>query len=270
MINSVNEFYMQRNDTEMKIAVVTGASSGVGAEFVIQLAKKQSFDEIWLIARRKERLVALGERIDTPVRAIALDLLESSSFDALRELLEQEQPLVDTLVNASGFGYFKAFCDWPLEKWLKVIDLNDKALVAMCGIVLPYMQQGSKIYNIVSSSAFQPVPYMAVYGASKAFALSYSRALGAELRERKIRVLAACPHYMKTEFFDTAVKDDTIVHYSFYQEPSKVVAKAIRDMERGRDVSTQGFMLKAQTFLIKHLPHKMVMRTWCRQQKKPW
>ncbi|MBE6938219.1 MAG: SDR family NAD(P)-dependent oxidoreductase [Ruminococcaceae bacterium] len=253
----------------MKIAIITGASSGMGREFVLELDKSESFDELWVIARRKERLEALSGLTRARVRPICLDLTDMNSITELEALLKAEKPNVAVLVNAAGFGYFKAFTELPLADQLKMIDLNDKALIAVTYATLPFMEKGSRIYNLGSLSSFQPVPYINVYGASKAFVLSYSRALNVELRPRGIRVMAVCPGWVKTEFFDTAVSDDTITYYNRYYEANEVVLRALKDMRRGRDVSVCGFPIRAQVLGVKLLPHKLVMRIWCGQQKKP-
>lgn len=254
----------------MRIAVITGASSGIGWEFVKGIAGSEQLDEIWVIARRRERLEQVAETVDIKVRVLALDLTEQSSLDVYQELLEAERPEIGVLVNNSGFGVFGAFAERSLEQQLKIVDLNDKALVAMTYLSLPYMREGGSVYNVASSSAFQPVPYQAVYGASKAFVMSFSRALNMELKPRRIRVMAICPHWCKTEFFNTAVTDDTIVYYNFFNTPEEVVSTAIRNMKRGRDVSLAGLKIKLQRLEVKLLPHWLVMRIWCMQQKKPF
>ena len=253
----------------MKIAIITGASSGMGREFVLQLDAQQEFDEIWVIARRKDRLEALAGEVRAKIRPIALDLTEASSLDAYRSLLEEVKPQVSVLVNAGGFGKFGAFADMPLDQMMNMIDLNDKALTAISYLTLPYLSAGSVVYQLGSLSSFQPVPYIGVYGATKAYVLSLSRALNMEWKPRGIRVMAVCPFWVKTEFFNRAVTDDTIVYYARYYEAKNVVAQALRDMKRGKDVSIHGKYAQAQVFATKLLPHKMVMKIWCRQQKKP-
>ncbi len=250
------------------IAIITGASSGFGREFVYQIASKyESIDEIWVIARRKERLEELRNQVNINIVPMALDLTKDESFDIINNKLEEEKPNVKVLVNASGFGYFKAFMDRPLNDWMRLIDLNDKALVKLNYLSIPYMQSGAHIYNIASTSAFQPVPYINVYAASKAFVLSFSRGLNVELKEKGIQVIAVCPHWTKTEFFDTAVLDDTIKYYNTYNTPSQVVSAAINNMKKGKDISLVGAKVKNQIFLVKHFSHKFVMKTWCNQQK---
>ncbi len=254
----------------MKIAVITGASSGMGREFVRQFDRKETFDEIWVIARRAERLEALRGEVRAPLRPLPMDLTEDDSLDRFRSLLSEEKPEIALLVNASGFGIFRAFAEAPLETQLSMIDLNDKALVAMTYLALPYMVSGSRIVNMGSLSAFQPVPYINVYGASKAFVLSFSRALGAELKPRGIRVMAVCPGWVRTEFFDTAVTDPKVItYYNRFYETEEVVRRAMKDLRRGKDVSVCGLPIRGQVLLVKLLPHRLVMNIWCRQQKKP-
>lgn len=253
----------------MKIAVITGASSGMGREFAIKLERSQNFDEIWVIARRKERLESLQNEMKTPVRAISADLSEQGSVDEYTALLKEHDPEVAVLVNASGYGKFGAFRDLALDEQLGMIDLNDKALVAMTYVTLPYMRPGSEIYEVDSLSAFQPVPYIGVYGATKAFVLSFSRALNAELKNDGIRVMAVCPGWVKTEFFDRAVVDDSVIkYYNKFFTSEQVVKRALSDMKKGRDVSVCGFSVRAQVLLTKLLPHRLVMKIWLRQQGK--
>ena len=156
----------------MKIAIVTGASSGMGREFVLQLSQYVTVDEIWVIARRTGALESLKAEVSVPVRPIGLDLCADESFAAFAALLEKEQPDVKLLVNAAGFGKFGTAVNIPVEEDCRMIDLNCKALVRMTRIVLPYMHSGSHILQLDSLSAFQPVPYITTYGATKAFVLS--------------------------------------------------------------------------------------------------
>lgn len=253
-----------------KIAVITGASSGIGKSFARKLDAAEQFDEIWLIARRADKLEEVGEGLRAPVRIIPLDLLDENSFERYREMLDAEQPEVAVLVAAAGFGRFGAFTEMPLEPQLRMIDLNSKALVAVTYHTLPFMKKGGRVYEIDSLSSFQPVPYINVYGATKSFVLSFSRALNVELVERGIRVMAVSPGWVKTEFFDHAVKDDTICYYNKFFEADEVVLRALRDMKKGKDVSVCGFSVRAQVFFTKLLPHRLVMRIWCKQQKKPF
>jgi len=257
----------------MKLAVVTGASSGMGREFAKRIAKEEQIDEMWLIARRLDRLNELGEELskeypNITFRPISLDLSLTESVKLYGMLLEKAAPDLTVLVNGSGFGKFGKFADIPLDEHANMIDLNSKSLVLLTQASLPYMNEGAKIYNIDSLSSFQPVPYIAVYAATKSFVLSFSRALGAELKNRPIRVLAVCPGWVNTEFFQRAMKDDTITYFNRVFEPDEVVERAIRDMNRGKDVSIVGFSIRLQVLATKILPHKLVMKIWMNQQKK--
>ena len=255
----------------MKIAIVTGASSGMGREFVRQLSGYITPDEIWVIARREAALRELAGETSIPVRPICLDLGKEASFRVISDLLEAEKPQVELLVNAAGFGRFGDFDAISPEDDLAVIDLNCKALVAMTRIILPYMQRGSHILQLDSLSAFQPVPYITTYGASKAFVLSYSRAMNAELQPRGIRMMTLNPAWVKTEFFNHAFRTNSKVQYfNYIQEADAVVAKGLKDLYQSKkDVSIPGLGVKLQVLGVKLLPHRLVMKTWMRQQKKP-
>ncbi|MBO4384586.1 MAG: SDR family NAD(P)-dependent oxidoreductase [Clostridia bacterium] len=253
----------------MKIAVITGASSGMGREFVKQLTDKFDFDEVWVVARRLERLEALKDEVKVNIRPISLDLIKTQSIEEFGRMLEKEQPEIAALVNASGFGLFKAFDEAPLDSYYEMIALNDSAVVGMTYKALPYMKPGSRIWNICSVAAFQPVPYINVYGATKAFALSFTRALNAELKPRGIKALAVCPYWTKTEFFDRAVTDSTISRYECMYDPRKVVERAVSDMDKRKDVSIYGKEARMNAFLTKLLPHRFVMNFFLKQQKLP-
>ena len=255
----------------MKIAIVTGASSGMGREFVRQLHGYIQPDEIWAIARRKDALESLSSETSIPVRPIPLDLSSTDAFREISALLDAEKPEVQLLVNAAGFGKFGDFQGIPLEDDQGMIDLNCKALVAMTRIVLPYMQRSSHILQLDSLSAFQPVPYITTYGATKAFVLSYTRACNAELKPQGIRMMAMNPAWVKTEFFQHAFQTNNRVQYfNFVQEAADVVARGLKDLYRSKkDVSIPGLGVKLQVLGVKLLPHKLVMKTWMNQQKKP-
>ena len=249
----------------MNIAIVTGASSGKGKEFVLQLSEYVQVDEIWVIARREQALKELEAAV--PVRPVALDLCDPESFKTYAALLAAEKPNVKLLVNAAGFGKFGAYENIPLEEDLRMIDLNCKALVAMTRLTVDYMEKGSHILELDSLSAFQPVPYITTYGATKAFVLSYSRAMNRELKSRGIRVMAMNPGWVKTEFFNHALQtnDGKVQYYNRLYKAADVLKTGLTK----KDVSIHGFPVKAQVFFVKLLPHSMVMNTWLNQQKKP-
>ena len=254
----------------MNIAVVTGASSGMGREFVLQLSQYVNVDEIWVIARREEALQALAQECSVPVRPVVLDLCDSAAFIAYEALLKQAQPNVKLLVNAAGFGKFGSFENIPLADEMRMVDLNCKALVAMTRLTLPYMAAGSHILQLDSLSAFQPVPYITTYGATKSFVLSYSRAMNAELKKRNIRMMAMNPGWVKTEFFNHAFTTNQEVQYfDRLYEAKDVVATGLRHLYKTKkDVSIHGLPVRNQVAMVKLLPHSLVMKVWLNQQKK--
>ena len=257
----------------MNIAIVTGASSGMGREFVLQLSQYVKVDEIWVIARRTAALESLKEEVAVPVRPISMDLTDSKSFDTFAGILAEEKPNVKLLVNAAGFGKFGAYHKVSLEDDTRMIDLNCKALVLMTRIVLPYMERGSHILQLDSLSAFQPVPYITTYGATKAFVLSYSRAMNRELKKDGIRMMAMNPGWVRTEFFNHATQTNDaneVQYYNYLWEAKDVVATGLKDLYKTKkDYSVHGFPIRMQVRLVKLLPHGMVMNTWLSQQKHP-
>ena len=255
----------------MKIAIVTGASSGMGREFVRQLSAYVQVDEIWAIARRREALEALKAEAPVPVRPVVLDLLKSESFDELRSLLEGEQPEIALLVNAAGFGKFGAYHNTTIEDDCRMIDLNCKALLVMTRLCIPYMKPGSHILELDSLSAFQPVPYITTYGATKAFVLSYSRAMNRELKCKGIRVMAMNPGWVKTEFFRHAFQsnDGEVQYFDRLYEAADVVRTGLHDLYKTKkDCSIHGLPVKLQVLAVKLVPHRFVMDIWLNQQKK--
>lgn len=267
----------------MKIAIITGASSGMGREFVYALdqgahiSKNKSdktrnhlsnLDEIWVIARREERLKDLQSTCKTKIRPIPLDLLVRDNFKKFQQLLITETPEVQLLINAAGFGLFGTFTELNMEEQLDIIELNAVALTAICHMTIPYMKKGSSIINLASNSSWQPVPYINVYGSSKAYVLNFSRALGVELKKTGIHVMAVAPGWIKTEFFDHAVQDDTIKYYDRFYTAEQVVEKAMKDLRKRKKVSILGFPVRMQVRAVKLLPVDLIMKIWCKQQQK--
>ena len=255
----------------MKIAIVTGASSGMGREFVLQLGSYVQVDEIWVIARRSEALESLKSEVSTPIRPVCLDLTKAESFDTFAGLLDAEKPDVRLLVNAAGFGKFGNFENISIADDALMIDLNCTALVRMTRLCIPYMGAGSHILQLDSLSAFQPVPYITTYGATKAFVLSYSRAMNRELKSKGIRMMAMNPGWVKTEFFNhaTQTNDNQVQYYDRLYEADFCVGYGLKCLyHTKKDYAVPGFFTRMQVRLVKLLPHSMVMDTWLNQQKK--
>ena len=253
----------------MKIAVITGASSGMGREFAKQIEKQEHWDELWVIARRAARLEELKAELTVPVRVLPLDLTQEACLEEYSTLLGNEKPEVSLLINCSGFGKFGRYDQIPLEDCLGMIDLNCKALVAVTQRTLPYIPNGGRILQVDSLSAFQPVPYLNVYAATKAFVLSYSQGLRAELKPRNIKVLAFCPGWVKTEFFNHAeqTSNDAVTYFNKWFTAEEAVKAALKAMKKGKAVCVPSLGNKLQVFGVKHLPTQFVINTWMKQQK---
>lgn len=246
----------------MKIAVITGASSGMGREMVLQLSDHFSgFDEIWIIARRAERLAELDGQVSVRLRPFALDLEREEDLKKLELALKEAAPDVKFLVNAAGYGKIGSVGSLNIKDETGMVRLNCEALCGVTHMVLPYMTHNSRIIMFASAAAFLPQPEFSVYAATKAFVLSYSRALGEELRDRDIAVIAVCPGPVKTEFFDIAETTGQIPLYKLLvmANPRHVVRAALKDSIMKRDISIYGITMKAFFLLTKVVPHKMLL-----------
>ncbi|MBO5851485.1 MAG: SDR family NAD(P)-dependent oxidoreductase [Clostridia bacterium] len=244
----------------MKIAIISGASSGMGKEFVIQADKRYELDEIWVIARRKERLVALQEGVKAKIVPLALDLTLPESLQEIENKIKNENPEIKLLVNCSGFGKFAEFIESNPISNASMCDLNLKSLILMNQIVVPYLKEGAKIINVGSLSSFEPVPHLSVYATTKAGVLSFSRALAFELKKKKIRVLCLCPYWVKTEFFGAANEKESLKKFDILYEADYVVKVAYKALDKTKkDYVVPGKYAKLIRFLAKILPHKLMM-----------
>ena len=250
----------------MKTAIVTGASSGLGRQFVQLLDRTEQLDEIWVIARRKDRLAALESGVKTKLRAIPLDLTEKDSFRELDKIFEEEKPDVRVLINAAGFGKIGSYRDISRADCEGMIDLNCRAAVAMTQTALPYMHKGARILEICSTSAFQPFQFLNVYAATKAFLYRYSRALRVELFGRGIKVTAVCPYWIKdTEFIGTAQKTKNssyIRHFPLASREKTIARMALTDSRLGFAVSTPGVVCTLHRIVAKFIPSELMMGMW--------
>ena len=239
----------------MNIAVITGASSGMGKEFVLQLDKNAHLDEIWMIARDEQKLHGLDGMTRAKQRILPLDLSSETAYIYLRQLLENEQPEIKILVNSAGVGFSGSVTEQTEEQLTSMLNLNCVALSRMTSLCLPYMQKGSRIIQLASAGAFFPQPGFAVYAASKAYVLSYARALSGELRDRHIYVTAVCPGPVDTPFFAISSPDGKPVGIKkyFVSNPKKVVAQAIKDCVCKKEVSIYGLPMKA-VHVLSHFP----------------
>ena len=253
----------------MNIAIVTGASSGIGREFVKRIAENDGYEQIWIIARRRERLLELELKYGQKIVPIPLDLTQTDELNKFADILKEKNPNVKLLINCAGFGKFGKYDAIPTEDTLKMIDLNCKALVFLSEAVIPYMTEGAKIIEIDSIAAFQPIPYLNVYGATKAFVLNYSLALQEELRDKKIRVFSVCPGWTKTEFFNDSGNEKGVVkHFNKWFTAEEIVSYALKKVQKSKKVVlTPSLINKLQSVLVKFAPKKFTMFIWQKQQK---
>lgn len=250
-----------------RIAVVTGASSGMGREFVMRLnAFCPDLNEIWVLARRRKRLEQLAVQCPVPIRIFAGDLTKKKFRRALENALRDEQPIVRILINAAGFGKTGPVAEITAadrKVQTDMIELNCRALTDITESCLPFLKRGSRIINLASAAAFCPQPSFAVYAATKAYVLSFSRALNMELKKEGISVTAVCPGPVKTEFFRNSGSLSIPLKKHFGAEAPAVVRKALRDSLKKKELSVYGTAMKSARLGAKLLPHRLIMRLFC-------
>ena len=245
------------------LALVTGASSGIGLELATLLAS-DGYDLV-LVARRRERLeqIANGLHSEFGVAATVLprDLADpDGARDVARELDARGQA-VDVLVNDAGFGVSGFFAETPLERELAMIRVNVVALTELTKAVLPRMlaRRRGRILNVASTAAFQPGPLMAVYYATKAYVLSFSEALANEVAGSGVTVTALCPGPTVTEFQTAAGVEGTRLFHSLLVSDARTVARAgYRGMRRGKRVVIPGFGNRLLVVAERATPRRMV------------
>jgi short-subunit dehydrogenase len=247
-------------------ALVTGASSGIGVEIARSLARRGH--NVVLVARRKERLEDLAAelRADHAVRAEALscDVAEPASRDQLIADLDDLGVTVEILVNNAGYGTGGAFHTLALEREIGMVRLNSEAVVALCGAFVPPMVARGRgaVLNVASTISFQPVVNEAVYGATKAFALSFTEALHGELKGTGVTVTALCPGPVKTEFMnDPGVSEGaSSLPRAMWVDAAVVGERGVRALERGRRTVVPGTLNRVGTWLGRHANRALLLR----------
>lgn len=232
----------------MNIAIITGASSGMGLEFAKRLDRLlKKTDEIWLLARRKEKLDALAAQMQTKTRAIAIDLTGEKELAQFAEVLAISNARITVLVNCAGTGKYGPFSTLDRKTCTEMLRLNVFGLTEMTRICLPYLRKGSRIIELASGAAFLPQADFAVYAASKAYVYSFGRALAKELHARGIHVTAVCPGPVDTPFLEYAYDDPSSMNglkKLTVETSERVVEAALRDSLRGKPVSVCGLPMK--------------------------
>lgn len=246
----------------MSIAVITGASSGIGQEFAIQIQRYfQDIDEIWLFARRKDRMEVLASKLKQKTRIFKMDFTDDIQLDQIKEIFEISKPDIKMLINCSGFGIMGKFKDLSLDEQINMIDLNCKALTKMTYYCIPYMGNDSRIIQLASVAAFLPQPNFTIYAASKSYVLSFSRALSEELRNDNIYVTAICPGPVRTEFFGIAEKYGSTLKIKKFVMVSvdKVVKGALKASKRKKKIYTCSIPMKLMHFSTKIFPTSWIL-----------
>ena len=241
------------------IAIITGATGGIGEEFVKRLAGE--VDSVWAVGRSEEKLNALRDRYGDSIIPVKADLSDRDEIFAFCAKIVSEKPEIKYLVNNAGTARMAPVSEFTLEEISDMLDINDKAATLICRACLPYMVKGSYILNIASASAFQPNPYIALYSASKAYLLSFTRSLNVE--NEGITCTAVCPGWVDTKMLPKT-NNGKEIKYPGMVPASVVVESALKDCKKGKDVSVCSFYYRYMRFLSKVTPHKIAMKMWVR------
>lgn len=254
---------------DMAIALITGASSGIGMEFARQLANSGEVDSFWLVARREERLNALADELPLPCTPIAADLATEKGMQTLKSRLEQEKPAVKWLICAAGYGLFGDYTQVPEKDVIGMIDVNVTALVCTTYMTIPYMTAGGHIVELGSASCFTPLPNFNIYASTKAFVIHFGKALRFEVKKQGLSVTVFCPGWVATEFLGKALPDG--VNGPREMKPllqvQPVVRRAIRAAKRGRILCVTNWYTKLIHVLFKLLPDSLLTRIWLTMQR---
>lgn len=252
----------------MSIAIFTGASSGIGKEFVVQMSNYSDVTEFWLIARSEDKLKELAQSIGKECKILPLDLSNENGLKKYKDALIKYNPKVKYIVNAAGFGKYGNYEVVDTKTAFNMIDLNVKALLFVTQETIPYIENNGYIIQIGSASTYHPLPNLNVYAATKSFVKHYSRALNRELKAKNISVTTVCPGWARTDFFSRA-DIDAYSNNSFAKpmvDASDVVKKALKDTKKRKDISMYALFNKTHHLLAKLLPHKFLIAIWMKMQ----
>ncbi len=246
----------------MNIVIITGASSGIGREFVYQMDLAfDSVDEFWLVSRSKEKLTQIAGSLRHQSRIFPMDVTNNVQLERLETAVRKNKARVRMLVNCAGYGIMGAFAEQDRKEETGMIRVNCEALTNITHRMIPYMRPGSRIIQMASCAAFLPQPNFAVYAASKAYVLRFSQALGTELRKKGIYVTSVCPGPVDTPFFETAERHGKTLAIKKYTMVSadQVVAKALSDSLHKKSKSVYSLPIKGVELLAKVVPHDIAL-----------
>lgn len=242
-----------------KVAIVTGATGGIGEKFIQRISLMDDIEEVWAVGRNREKLERLKASCPK-VRTIEADIGEDG-IDIIEELIKQVSPDIRMLINNAGVAYMGDFEKMTEDKIRSFCKVNCSAPSELMAICLPYMHEDSKILNISSASSFQPNPYLSMYSASKAYLKNLSRALNVELKNRKITVTSVCPYWVDTGMLPRE-RDGKKINYPGMVSTDLVVDKALKDSSKGKDMSVPGFFAQYFRIYSKITPTSIVMKQW--------
>ncbi len=248
----------------MAIAIITGASSGIGKEFARQLADSGEVDGFWFVARRRENMEALRDAIAVDAKIISADLISPEGIESVRQALIEEKPEVKYLINCAGFGNFGSFDRLSESEVTGMIDLNIKATVLITHMTVPYMVKGGRIIQLGSGSCFTPLPYFNIYSSSKVFVLHYTKALNFELKKYGIKATCFCPGWVDTEFLGKSKIAGRRCPKEMKPllKVDKVVKGCLKASRRGKVMYVTNWYTKLQHLMFKVLPDKLMSRVW--------
>lgn len=252
--------------SKKKIAVVTGATGGLGAAFLKELLK-EDLDEIWALGRNEARFEELKSTYGEKIVTFAKDFSRADEIFSMSEELRKTDPVIKFLINNAGVAQMKPSRELTAEEIENTVNLNCKAPVLFTNLCLPYARRGTRILNVCSEAAFQPVPYLNLYAATKSFDRSYSRAMNVELKKTGITVTAVCPGWIDTPFL-TKVINGKKVAFGGMTTPDRVAKKAMKDAKHGRDSSVCTLYVKALHATVKMLPQRLTMKIWVASIRK--
>lgn len=264
------------------IAIITGASSGLGKEFTKQVSTSSEYDEIWIIARREENLKAIADEINPTknfniIRPVKMDISGKDGVATFKQYLDEEHEKlvkiesgiqIGLLINNAGFGTYGPFAETSVNRQMDMIELNCVTVTGICGAVLPYLKKGSVVINTASLAGFMPLGNFAVYAATKSYVLSYSIALAAELKDKGIKVCALCPGSVSTEFANVASNGARKEVKGGYP-PHKVVKKCLRHAFKGKKMSLSQPKWKITAFMSRFVGRYLVARYTYKFNKRP-
>lgn len=263
-----------------KLAIITGASSGMGKEFALQLSrdyKKLNIDEIWILARRLDKLNSVQQEIQkiVPDQKIIPHKIDISGKegalrfkDLLTEEFNKEKFEIKILINNAGFGTYGPFEETPALKEMEMIELNCVSLTGITSFSLPYITENSLIINTASLAAFAPLGNFSVYAATKSYVLSFSISLAAELKNRKIKVCALCPGSVSTEFANVASNGarKEVLHGI---KPEKVISDCLKKALNGKKYTVYRFKWKCSAFFSRFVSRYFVANFMYKHNPRP-